>query len=130
MNLLKPRILKGFPLKAQGCEGGKSSLDRATLGLRRRTSTTLKGLRPIRAARRFVERAGVRGTNAPASQVLSPTRDRDATSRRFMERRVFGIWLLELLWNLELGIWSFPRVLTDRIARRRDEISFAKEKSC
>jgi len=30
-------------------------------------------------------RVGVRGTNAPASQVLSPTRDRDATSRRFME---------------------------------------------
>ena len=23
---------------------------------------------------------------------------------------VFGIWLLELLWDLELGIWSFPPI--------------------
>src|ERR1051326_7908808 len=38
-NLLKLRIPKGFRLKAQGCE------ERATLGMRHRTSTTLKRLR-------------------------------------------------------------------------------------
>src|SRR6476469_910876 len=25
------------------------------------------------------------------------------------ERRPFGIWLLEVFWDLEFGIWSFPQ---------------------
>ena len=38
-------IPKGLRPSAQGCEGGQSGSDRATLGSRRRVSTTLKGLR-------------------------------------------------------------------------------------
>jgi len=66
MNLLKPRIPKGFRLKAQGCE------ERATLGLRFRSSTTLKGLRPVRAATQFIERVGVRVTCVPGSTPFVP----------------------------------------------------------
>ena len=168
LNLLKPRIPKGFRLKAQGCE------ERATLGLRRRTSTTLKGLRQIAppkvygelqrsgtctatmnrrgllpllhwrrgpgrgvrcfiVATRFIEslvslractgtmnrhlfenrsnvlpllgeRVGVRGTAVPASQVLPPTKDPPSTGRE--GQGPIGIW------DLELGIWSFFRVVT------------------
>jgi len=53
MNLVNPRILNGFRNKAQGCE------ERATLGLRRRASTTLKGLRPVCATRRFMGRKAI-----------------------------------------------------------------------
>ena len=53
---LKPRIPKGFRLKAQGCRVLASpARTAATLGWRRRTFTTLKGLRPVRAVRRFME---------------------------------------------------------------------------
>src|SRR5437660_1764051 len=47
--LLKSRIPKGFRLKAQGCDEG------ATLGLSRRSSTTLKGLRRIPSVRQWME---------------------------------------------------------------------------
>jgi hypothetical protein len=49
MDPLKPRIPKGFRLKAQGCRACE-----ATLGLPDSLSTTLKGLRQARA-RRFME---------------------------------------------------------------------------
>ena len=41
------RIPKGFRPSAQGCEGGKSSLDRATLGYVASDSSTMKGLRRL-----------------------------------------------------------------------------------
>jgi hypothetical protein len=53
---LKPRIPKGFRLKAQGCRACE-----ATLGLRRRRSPTPTGLRQT-FARRFIESLNVRRT--------------------------------------------------------------------
>src|SRR5436190_18490962 len=50
MNLLKPRIPKGFRLKAQGCRVLASpARTEPTLGWRHRRSTTLKGLRQMYA---------------------------------------------------------------------------------
>jgi uncharacterized lipoprotein YmbA len=46
---LKPTIPKGLRPPALGCQ------ERATLGCERRTSTTLKGLHPLRPACRFME---------------------------------------------------------------------------
>ena len=56
---LKPRIPKGFRLKAQGCRVLASpARTEATLGWKRRVFTTLKGLRQMYAtgSPRFMER--------------------------------------------------------------------------
>ena len=77
------RIPKGFRNKAQGCRACE-----ATLGLRRLRFTTLKGLRPARAVRWFMEKR----TSYLEVEI-------------FLE---FWIWVLGFLWCLDLGAWSFP----------------------
>jgi hypothetical protein len=108
---LKPRIPKGFRNKAQGCEGGKSSLDRATLGLRRRTSTTLKGLRPLRAARRFVGSFNVRRTCIATMnrRGLLPLLHRGRGG--YLE---FGYWSFFGIWSFGFGASPDRFMETDR----------------
>jgi hypothetical protein len=60
------------------------------------------------------ERVGVRGfmesSNIRKTSIVTMNRLGFSPWRRGLgTRRPFGIWLLELFWDLEFGIWSFAR---------------------
>jgi hypothetical protein len=46
---------------------------------------------------------------APTTKLQHPEKLQASTSKwnPDVQRRLFGVWLLELLWRLDVGVWNF-----------------------